>query len=288
MPFSRSRSLLAVSVLTTVVLLAGCADELPPSGDNEPLPPPTSAPEQPDLSIPEGAQLVVRDAARPGEPARPRQAGAASLALSVASLDEGTVTTAKGPDGGTAFDFPDFTDSGTAYPRAVVIARNVDDQRDVLSPDLGKVVFGADLRLDDTSVGRSEDNGNNIVQRGLSSDPVMFKLDLDGNLRPGCTVHGRSGKLMVYAADAVETDRWYRIRCAYADGQLFIYVGEYLPSGDLTTTGRSAEGKVGAIAFPESRIPVSVGGKVARDGSVISSATDQFNGLIGSAFVAIG
>jgi hypothetical protein len=60
---------------------------------------------------------------------------------------------------------------------------------DVLEARLGDFRFGAAFRLDAVSQGSRADNGDNLVQRGLSGDPAQYKLQLDGRV-PACRVQG--------------------------------------------------------------------------------------------------
>ena len=115
----------------------------------------------------------------------------------------------------------------------------------------------------------------------------MFKLEVDAIGRPGCTVKGTAGEATVLAIDPVEAGRWYRIRCERRPGVIRILVSQYLPSGAATTTARERPGRAGAVSFSAGEVPFSIGGKVARDGTVIRSSTDQFNGEIDNAYVKI-
>ncbi len=216
---------------------------------------------------------------------RPQQSGTADVDVEVSSLDGGEVRSSKGRDSSGAWRFPAFESSGI-YPRAVIVARPVEGT-DSLSPGVGRFAYGADIILDAGSTGRAEDNGNNVVQRGLSGDPSLYKLEVDADMRPRCTVEGQAGVLAVYALQPIEAGRWYRIRCDLGPNVLQIVVSEYLPSGAVTTTGREERGDAGAVVYSDSEVPIAVGGKVSHDGSVNKSSTDQFNGEIDNAYVLI-
>ena len=203
--------------------------------------------------------------------------------MSVASVADGRLSVdSAGPLVAAAFDFPAFQATGT-YPRAVLVARNPGSD-DRLSPGAADFAYGADLRLDKVSEGRVEDNGDNVVQRGLATDAVMFKLEVDER-RPGCTVKGADGALSVFHPDLVEPDRWYRVRCERAGEGITIHVAELPLRGETSDPGRRKRGPTGEVTMSEAGVPLSVGGKVASDGTVVASATDQFNGLIANPFL---
>jgi hypothetical protein len=282
-PFQGRWRQVAAVALTGCLVLAGCSEEAPPSDDGTVAAQPTEKGELPELDIP-GDPLVLLGTTEDD----PVQRGTANVDIAVSDTDGGQVLTTEGRAEETAFDFPDFQPEG-AYPRAIIIVQNpVGSQDDSLSPNFDSFSYGVDFSLDAESVGRPEDNGNNMLQRGLSSDPVMFKVDLDANLRPGCTVKGRSGTLIVHTATPIDPERWYRVRCEREGDRLQVKVTEYLASGRVLNNDRAVSGPVGAVSFDDPRIPVSVGGKVARDGAVILSETDQFNGKIANPFVLVG
>lgn len=187
-----------------------------------------------------------------------------------------------GPLDAVAFDFPAFQATGP-YPRAVLVARNPGSD-DRLSPGAADFAYGADLRLDQVSEGRDEDNGDNVVQRGLATDAAMFKLEVDER-RPGCTVKGADGALSVFHPDLVEPGRWYRVRCQRASEGITIHVAELPLRGETSDPGRTKRGPTGEVTMSEAGVPLSVGGKVASDGTVVASASDQFNGLIANPFL---
>jgi len=234
------------------------------------------------LGLPKAPELLVGV----DSDGQPVQRGTADATVSVSTLNGGELGTAPGLDDVPTMAFPAFRSAGP-YPRAVVQAR-VNGPTDTLNPDVSRFLYGADIKLDADSAGRSEDNGNNVIQRGLSSDTAMFKLEMDADRRPGCTVQGSAGSLSVLSPQPVEPGMWYRVRCQVRRNVIRVLVTEYLPSGSAMTSGRENRGAVGPVAFPGTEVPVAIGGKLAQDGSVITSATDQFNGLIVNAFVVVG
>lgn len=265
-----------------LLLVTSCADEQGPSDDPRPSAPSSSpSPSSGRLRLPQNPDLLVVA----GTQGVPEQRGSADVELRVSSLEGGEVVAATGRGAGTALRFPTYRGTGS-YGRAVVVGE-VARSDSSLDPELSPFSWGADVVVDKESAGRDEDNGNNVVQRGLSSDAVMFKLETDAQRRPSCTAKGRAGALTVTALEPVRTGTWYRLRCEVRTNRLRILVSEYLPSGGTTTVGRQVDGPLGGITFSGQDVPFSVGGKVAFDGTVIASATDQFNGAIDNAFVRI-
>jgi hypothetical protein len=262
-----------------ILALVGCSEQVPPTIDvAAPEPSGTEAPAR--LAVPEGAAIHLVA----GVDGEPEQRGSAVLETSISSLAGGAVQSIARPSS-RAWRMPSYQDQGS-YPRAVVLARPGPEE-EALSPGRGAFGYGADIRLDELSTGRVEDNGNNVLQRGLSSDSSMFKLEVDAEGRPGCTVKGQDGTVSVLAAGPITAGTWYRIRCERQRQELRLLVSEYGPSGP-TTQVRLRTGETGPVTFDGAQVPVSVGGKVAHDGSVIRSATDQFNGMIGNAYYAMG
>ncbi|HET7735749.1 MAG TPA: hypothetical protein VFK52_07225 [Nocardioidaceae bacterium] len=215
------------------------------------------------------------------------QAGRAKVAVDVARLHDGALGTAKGnPALGDqqAVDFPVFT-VDARYPRAIVRVVNTSG-RDQLSPGNADFRFGADFLIDRKSAGATADNGDNLVQRGLSSDPVMFKLEIDRD-RPTCLVRGRDGVVVVRTADFIQPGWWYRADCHRTEDAVTLTLTEFAPDGSVTTTVTSSRGRTGPLDVVGTATPLSVGGKLARNGGPIESATDQFNGRAASAYLVI-
>lgn len=249
--------------------------------------------------LPEGSDAAVAasttDSGLPVDPAvhletddsgELTQLGSADVEIGVVTLDAGELGAQPMAPNRWAIDFPAFTSDADRYPRAVVVVSNAgfDDQLDPAGRDF---VWGADIHVDELSSGNAVDNGDNVVQRGISSDETFFKAELDDD-RAACTATGRSGTLIVRANEFVRPGRWYRLRCSLAGDQLAVFVTEL----DADGTGRSyasrVDGRVGTIAFTDATIPLTVGGKVGDDGRVMRSATDQFNGLVANPFLAFG
>ncbi len=206
--------------------------------------------------------------------------GSTALDISVPSIASGAAVLVDGPGAGVAnaVRFPAYVDSGT-YPRAVV--RLVPRSGNDLTPRWSDFEFGAVLKLDHTSSGRSEDNGDNVFQRGLWNDSAQFKLEVDDR-RPTCAVKGSAGRKVVRAKSQISSDRWYTVRCLRVGNQVSVEVSPYGSPGATERT--SGWGRTGELAFSYYR-DASVGGKLNSAGKVMSGATDQFNGAIGKVWI---
>ncbi|QLQ09798.1 MAG: hypothetical protein HZY75_04705 [Nocardioidaceae bacterium] len=209
------------------------------------------------------------------------QRGLADVEIAIATLSGGAIEAVPGPQSGDdqAIRFPAFS-SADDYPRAVIAVTNAGEQ-DALTPAASDFSFGAEFTLDPIStskVPQNVDNGDNLLQRGLSSDPAMFKLEIDGH-RPACTVRGTDGTLIVRSNTEVVPGTWYRVTCARQGDEVTI---EVTPAGEDPDpkTARSKTGTIGNVRIADPKTPLSVGGKLARNGAVIASATDQFNGMV--------
>lgn len=215
----------------------------------------------------------------PGEvPTFPYESG--TTTVKVSNLGDGRIDTVKDPR--EAFRFPAYS-RDTDPPRAVLAARS-SNRSDAFTPHSRDFSFGADVALDSISYGTAVDNGDNVIQRGLSSDSVMFKLELDSR-RPACTVRGSSGELIIRSENEMVPERWYRVSCHRHGSELSIEVID-LDSLKHRPAERTRSGQIGAVSF-DPQIPVAIGGKLAANGELIRSATDQFNGMLTNAFLSI-
>ncbi len=281
----------ALLMLGAMVGLQGCGRD-----DVEPAPPvtvlpdderPTAAPsptEDPhaDLDI----WVAVTGGVVPGQVVESlEQQGRLDLKVEVASLHGGTIQRSSDRDGALVLDFPDIS-LGSAPPRAIVRLTPIGTGEDQLSPERSDFRFGADFRKDEVSTG-ALDSGDNVIQRGLASDTSQFKLEVDGG-RPTCLVQGPEGVVEVRADLRVSPDRWYRAECARVADSVTVTVVEYLPEGGTSTSSKTASGPIGSLTWDKPLTPVSIGGKLAADGSVIRRATDQFNGLLSNPMLDLG
>ena len=204
--------------------------------------------------------------------------GGTTVTASVSTLSGGSVTVVDGPGGGlpTAVRFPTYVSWGS-YPRAVL--NLTPSSGGALSPGAADFEYGVVARLGQASpvsAGRPDDNGDNAFQRGLYDDPSQFKLEFDRS-RPACTVRGSAGRVIVVSHVAVRRGTWYTVSCTRTGSRLSVRVSAYGSAAEPVVD--SAWGGTGSLAFPAS-LPAAVGGKLAHDGAVLSSASDQFNGAI--------
>lgn len=186
-------------------------------------------------------------------------------------------------EGGQAVRFP----SVGAPPGVVtMVSRNVSD---VLNPELSDFTFGADVRLDRkvTAMERrglaGEDDGNNVLQRGVYFDPAQYKLQVDDG-HASCLLRGSAGQAIISIDVRVPPNRWTRLRCLRADGLVTITqdVLEGRRAGESKTA--SAPAPVGEITMGRDQGPAAIGGKVNGSGEPVREDSDQFNGSIDNVF----
>jgi hypothetical protein len=205
--------------------------------------------------------------------------GDSAADVDVSRISGGRLAVVDGPSSHlpSAVQFPSYVDEGT-YPRAVLSL--TPRSGGALAPGADDFSYGAVFRLDATSSGRSEDNGDNIFQRGLYADTSMFKLQVDKG-HPSCMVSGPDGRVSVVSSVAVDRGTWYRATCTREGDRLRIDTMVY---GESSSVHETATGSAGRLSFPASR-PASVGGKLLASGEVVADSTDQFNGAIAKVFV---
>ena len=221
----------------------------------------------------------------------PTNAGtlSASTAVTVVSLNSGSVISATSYTGaGKRGDFPNF-DAASTGPRAVVRVRNT-GTTDGMNPGTSRLEFGADVTLDATNASSapgSTDNGNNVVQRGLFNDVAQFKVQIDAG-KPSCRVKGAGGTVEVTSTTVVTAGSRYRIRCIRSAGLVEIKVTPISSTGVFGSTVTSSKPDTsGTLSFALAT-SLSVGGKLNPNGTIAASASDQFNGTIDNAILKIG
>ncbi len=229
----------------------------------------------PGTSGADDGSVLRLDLGAPGATPDLTQLGSARLRLGVSTTDGGRLSTVASEHGGVALRYPRFS-RAASYPRAVVRAVPVSGD---LDPGVREMEWGADVRLDRVSRGRPEDNGDNVLQRGLSSDKALFKAEVDKD-RAACTVRGDEGTLVVRSRRPLVPEQWYRIRCVRERDTLRVEVTSFPPGGALQRWSDEETGPIGSVTFADPDIPIAVGGKLAHDGSVVTGATDQFNGQL--------
>jgi hypothetical protein len=266
------------------IVAGGCSTSTAHTGHTSEQSPPSMATAVPGrTSIPRSHNTVeLRAVDR--HPGTVIQIGSAAVDVTVQSIAGGKVGSMSRPGGGTAMVFPRYVPSGR-YPRAVLEVSNA-GAHDALNPTRHDFAWGAAFKLDAASEGRPNDNGNNLIQRGLFSQPTFFKAELD-DLRPACAVRGLNGLVIVRAAYRIRPRMWYRLQCDRLGEYLRLRVWS-VRSGQLLTTAVKM-GRIGTLSTPSGNptIPLSVGGKLKPDGRPVAKATDQFNGSIADPFVRI-
>jgi hypothetical protein len=194
--------------------------------------------------------------------------------------------------------FPAYSSTLTAQS-AYTVRPSVFGSGEALAPGKRRFVVGADLRLDTASTtGSSADNGNNVVQRGISTgdqykvqvDPIAGVLSVTCILRDEGTISSRPAPI------AVEPGHWLRARCTrdVIGGGEQVTLNVTYPGGEIANppssvvTSPTVTNLDFANASASSPIPLAVGAKVNNDGTrVLASDSDQFNGRIDNAYLKI-
>lgn len=271
-------------VVTSIVLLGGtvqgCGDGGPaPANSDLPAPRSTSSAQGDQHGLGFTPDLLV--VPTPGD-ALATQVGALDVSTSISRLAGGEVLV-EGSGDDRVWRFPVYREAPGRYPRAAI--RVVPEPRSLV-PGRAEFAFGADVALDPSSGGRAADNGDNVVQRGLSSDPSFFKLEVDER-RPACTVRGDGGEIVLRAKDPLYVDVMYRLECRRDGDRVTLRVSEILPDRLVLREQSRARGQMGSVEPPEAT-SVAIGGKLSRAGELIRSASDQFNGTLANVWVDVG
>lgn len=204
-------------------------------------------------------------------------AGTLPVRVEIVTLGQGEVRTAPSEVGqGYALDFPSYSAKDPGFAIISVVGTGRDD---VLSPGDDPFTFGADLAIDDNQTSGSEgDNGDNLIQRGLFEGSGQYKIQVD-HRRITCRVQGLSGAVIVKAKETVKPGEWYRSRCTRRGDDVTLAVAPLDENGEGEWTEVTETGPIGAVVMPD-HTPLTVGGKLAADGTLFPSSTDQFNGKI--------
>jgi hypothetical protein len=269
----------AVLLLMLTSALVACREADVGLEPISPGPGTTSSPEQPiplDIEGPERAVLLTFADVAPGEAVTSvDNTGELAVLVDVASHGGGGLRGARGPNGG-AVRMPRWSAGAPGFAIARLRSAATDD---VLSPGERAFGFGADFRLDERSTGSDADDGDNLIQRGLFEGAAQYKVQVDAG-RLSCRVAGLAGEVIVKADQRVRPGQWYRVRCFRYDDTVTLAVAELGRGGvrgEWTTTDDSAP--IGTVVMPKGT-PLSVGGKLATDGSIYPASTDQFNGVV--------
>jgi Laminin G domain len=209
----------------------------------------------------------------------PASTGTLPVVTEVSTLGGGALGSADGVHGSAA-DFPAWDGSTSPYKRVAVTVRSKDSS-DPLSPGVRGFSFGADFNLDPRTEG-GNDNGNNLVQRGLYGDPAQYKLQIDAG-HVSCRIRGSRGTTFLRSSTTIDPGTWYSATCSRADGDVRLTVRPHGGDADSTSTPSSA----GSVDMGSSSVPLSVGAKVTESGTVVAGNADQFNGRIDDVSVDI-
>jgi len=204
--------------------------------------------------------------------------------VSVRSLESGGGQIVQVPSGNgtSALRFPPYSPTAPS-PRLVLVMNPVGDT-DLLNPGAKDFSFGADLRLDEVSSGKGDDNGDNVLQRGLFSDDSQYKLQVDKRI-PSCTVKSGKEELFVKFDKGLE-EGWFRVRCAYEAGSLTLSVSRILSDRIEELGSKTGSKEIGSVGF-SARTPATIGGKLGSNGQLVLHQSDQFNGELDNVFVDV-
>ena len=205
--------------------------------------------------------------------------GTAGVVVQGLSFSGATLALEADSDGGQAVRFP----SVSASPAVVTVAST--GSSDVFSPGDASFRFAADVNLDpeagggDGSSPAGQDNGNNVVQRGLFGDDAQYKIQVDKG-RASCRLQGDKGEVLVKADTTVPTETWTRLACTRRGDQVTL-TQEVLEGPEAGTVETwQEEAAIGSIRMDADAGPLTVGGKVNAEGDPVRGNSDQFNGSI--------
>jgi len=272
----------ALIVLAAVLALAGCrgGEEIAePSPDHTPVVIPKETPSAAADSGPgvDRRSLMLRfNNVRAGStPKTFVNSGGAEVDVQTVTWGPGQVSAARSPHGG-ALGFPAFSAKDPGFAILSVVSTGEDD---TMSPADEDFAFGADFSIDRVTTGTPADDGDNLFQRGLYEGSGQYKIQID-NGRPSCRVAGLTGEVIVTAKARVTPGEWFRVRCTRHVNTVTLDVGTVPDTGPFEwTTTISQSAPIGTVIMPP-HTPLSVGGKLAEDGTILPASTDQFNGSV--------
>lgn len=315
---SRRTGLGVAAATVGVLLLAGCAaatsattPTTPAPSTMTPTPTPTTSPADGEWSAPSpvtGTALRLAVSFDGDSPQSWLLASGGSWATDVVTSGAGAVTRAAGQEPPTWAGLPATTDEGSAalpaYKKsgadfaALTVTPTDEKSTALLAPGRREFALSVDVRLDPSTPltkGRAEDNGNNVLQRGLAgSDQMKIQVDAhDGQLVPTCVLRDGGIDTAEVLGAALAADAWYRVTCTRTvDGlaEVVYLVVEPLAGGAPAVTGFRGSSVTNLDfreATPKKPIPLSVGAKVKATGELFEGASDQFNGDIDNVVLAI-
>lgn len=220
-----------------------------------------------------GSDHVLLDFDGP-DPLSPRSRPAVA---EVQRLGDAPLTTTPSGDGTRGLVFPGYRTSGEQR-LVLLLRRGPSGGAGATAPDL---VFGADVELTGHGEG-PEDDGDNVVQRGLYADENQFKLQVDRGV-PSCTVRTPRMRAFTALADGLGTG-WHRLSCHYDGVTLELRATRFDGSTPDDRTA-STRAPAGALSFATSTA-ISVGGKVTATGALVESQPDQLNGALDNVYVS--
>lgn len=256
-------------LIASALLAAGCVDSPDRTATADPSPPVS------DSTIEDSPVLRLVPDLQRNPPLR--QDGSAAIDITAPNINRGTLGSTPGWDGQPAVRFPPY--SSGDYPRAVVVVHDASEDGQDLNPGERSFLISVDVAVNGHA-GRNEyDNGDNVVQRGLATDPAQYKIEID-NRYPRCTVKGDEGAVSVKADLPVTPFTWYRLTCRRPElGGLLLTVSELSNSGSGESWEYVGTGQTGNVTL-EQGIALSIGGKVNISGLLVPRSTDQFNGSL--------
>ena len=230
----------------------------------------------------------------------PSNLGTASVTSSVVTQNGGSAQAVTGLTGaGQAMRLPTYA-ATTPKVAVVKVADDATSGADPLNPGAGTFTWQADF-TQDTQLGTDARDGDNIVQRGLTSAKAgntMWKLQADHHivqcglqtltmtadlLTPGITIP--------IAAGAAQSE-WFRATCTRRAGATPTLTATVTRWSAATSSwvafdSQTVGGAAGSLKM-KIGVPVSIGGKLDTDGIGLNNTPDQFNGVVDNVRLTLG
>lgn len=199
---------------------------------------------------------------------------------------QGVLTHARTVDGRAALRFPEYQEFQPALAIVTWWPFEADPHLDPFEPGSSDFSFGADFMQDKVEEGVPPEDGSNLLQRGLYSQPSQFKLEVDQG-RPGCRVAGSAGDVQVRVGEAIAPATWYRVSCRRTLDGVEIQLESISDDGSTTLIESVFQGGTTGHLSWDDPSPLALGGKLNPDGDIAASAPDQFNGAVTRPFLVI-